>query len=209
MKLLIVGATGLVGSHVLKIALEDPRITSIVAPVRSALPPSPKLHAPIVNYENLPEDSNLWKADAVICTLGTTIKVAGSKERFARVDRDYPLMVASLAQKAGTPAFILNSAMGADKSSPIFYNQVKGEVEEKLSAMGFKSLTFVRPGLIGGDRKEFRLGEEVFKVVLKGLHPILPQRFKINPASHIAAKMIEAAIASEPGLHVISSEELI
>lgn len=209
MKLLIVGATGLVGNHVLRIALEDPRITSVIAPVRSALPPSPKLQAPIVNYEMLPEDTNLWQADAVICTLGTTMKVAGSKEAFARVDRDYPVLVASLAQKAGTPTFVFNSAMGADKSSPIFYNRIKGEVEEQLSAMSFRSLTLVRPGLIGGDRKEFRLGEEVFKVILKVLHPILPQRFKINPASHIAAKMIEAAIAARPGRYIINSEKLV
>ncbi len=92
MKLLLVGASGLVGSHVLKLAMHDPRISNVVAPSRRALSAHAKLHNPIVDFENLPEDASWWQdIDAVICALGTTMKAAGSKEMFFRVDHDYPL----------------------------------------------------------------------------------------------------------------------
>ena len=88
MKLLLVGGTGLVGSIVLRRALGDERIARVVAPTRRALPEHPKLQAPLVSFEHLPEDAPWWQADAVVCTLGTTIKTAGSREAFRRVDHD-------------------------------------------------------------------------------------------------------------------------
>lgn len=208
MKLLIVGATGLVGSSVLKLALNSPEVSSVVAPSRRALPPHPKLFAPVVDFEHLPENEDWWKVDAVICALGTTIKTAGSKEAFARVDLDYPLRVAEIAKQNGVPVFIFNSAIGADSSSKFFYNRIKGEAEDRLSRLGFTSLVLVRPGLIGGDRKEFRLGEAIGKVVTQILHPVLPAKYHINPAQRIAEAMIQAALHPTPGTTKITSEQL-
>lgn len=208
MRLLLVGATGLVGSHVLQQALADERVTQIVAPSRRALPEHPKLLAPQVDYEQLPEDADWWQADAVICTLGTTMKKAGSKEAFRRVDHDYPLMVAKLAQHHGTECYVLNSAMGASTQSRFFYNQVKGELERDLAAMAFKSLTFVRPGLISGERQEFRRGERSMEVILKTLGPVLPRSWRINPAANIAQALIRYAVEAPPGIHRMKSEEL-
>lgn len=209
MKLLILGATGLVGSHVLELALADSRIDAVVAPVRKPLAPHPKLKAPVVNFEQLPIEAGIWNVDAVICALGTTIKTAGSQEAFLRVDRDYPLLIAELAKSYGAPVFVLNSAMGANPQSKIFYNRVKGEVEEGLKQLNFKSLTLVRPGLIGGHRNAFRFGEEIAKAVARLLHPVLPVRWHLNPARQIAATMIKAALEAKPGIQVITSEELI
>lgn len=208
MKLLLVGATGLVGRNVLDRALADPRIYGIVAPVRHRLPEHPKLIAPIVNFEHLPEGAEWWRVDAVICTLGTTMKTAGSQEAFRRVDHDYPLAVARLARQHGTPTFVLNSAMGANVSSRFFYNRVKGEVERDLATIGFQSMTFVRPGLIGGKRDEFRLGEKLASVALGILEPVLPRRLRINPATNIAQALVEAAVVPRPGVHVVTSAEL-
>ncbi len=205
MRLLLVGATGLVGRHVLALALSEPRIGAVVAPVRRDLPAHPKLLAPVVDSEQLPEAAEWWQADAVVCALGTTMRVAGSKDAFRRVDYDYPLSIARLARQHGTPTFVLNSAMGADPSSRFFYNRVKGEVERDLAAMGFRSLTLVRPGLIGGMREEVRPGERAAAFVLGLLHPILPRRLRINPADTIARAMLEAAIAAPPGRHLITS----
>jgi uncharacterized protein YbjT (DUF2867 family) len=209
MKILLVGATGLVGRHILEYALADSRVSRLVAPVRRGLPAHAKLSAPVVDFDRLPADSDWWKADAVIFALGTTIKAAGSQEAFRRVDYEYAIAVAKLAKSHGTKAFVLNSALGANAQSRIFYNRVKGEVERDLTALNFSSLTFVRPGLIGGKRSEFRLGEEIAKIATQILHPILPRRWRLNPASQIARKLLEAAIAAKPGQHVISSEELI
>ncbi|CAH0340502.1 NAD-dependent epimerase/dehydratase family protein [Rhizobium sp. CECT 9324] len=110
MHLLLLGATGLVGSHVLELALADPRISAVTAPTRRPLPEHARLSAPIVDFDTLPQDLQFWKADAVICALGTTLKVAGSRERFHRIDHDYPVEIARLARAAGAGTFVLNSA---------------------------------------------------------------------------------------------------
>ncbi|MDQ8035699.1 MAG: NAD(P)H-binding protein [Bordetella sp.] len=208
MRLLLVGATGLVGSHVLRLALADARITQVTAPVRRALPQASRLLAPQVDYASLPPDAPWWQADAVVCTLGTTIRTAGSQAAFRRVDHDYPLAVARLARAAGTPVYVLNSAIGADAGSRFFYNRVKGELERDLQAEGFASLTFVRPGLIGGRREEFRAGERIMQGLLDALGPVLPARWRLNPAPRIAAALLEAAVQARPGVHVITADTL-
>lgn len=208
MKLLLVGATGLVGRHVLDVALADSRIGGVVAPVRRSLPRHPKLLAPIVNFECLSKDAEWWRADAVICTLGTTMRAAGSKEAFRNVDYGYPLTVARLAKQQGASTYVLNSAMGADPSSRFYYNRVKGEVERDLAKLGFPSLTIVRPGLIGGQREEGRRREQVASLALGYLEPILPRWLRINPAQQIAQAMLDAAIAAPEGMHVVGSAEL-
>ncbi len=208
-KLLIVGATGLVGRHALNLALGDPRVSSVVAPTRRLLPEHPKLTNPLVDFDNLPADASWWQdIDAVICTLGTTMKVAGSKTLFYRVDHDYPLAFAQIAQQHGTNTYVLNSAIGADASSRFFYNQVKGELEQDLAALGFSSLTAVRPGIIGGQRSEFRFGESLLVTILGALKPVLPRRWRVNPALHIASALIESAINPVPGIHIISADRL-
>ncbi|KLJ00414.1 NAD-dependent dehydratase [Luteimonas sp. FCS-9] len=209
MRLLLVGATGLVGRHVLAQALADPRVATVAAPVRRALPAHPKLQSPQVDFDRLPDDADWWRVDAAICTLGTTIRVAGSQAAFRRVDHDYPLDVARRVHAHGARAFALNSALGADAASRVFYNRVKGELERDLAAVGFASLTYVRPGLIGGDRDAFRLGERSAGVVLGALGPLLPPRWRINPATRIAAALLDAAVAAVPGTHVVGSERLI
>lgn len=148
MKLLIVGATGLIGRHVLEKALANTGIESIVAPGRRALVSHPKLFSPIGwTSASCPKRKSGGRPSR-LCTLGTTIKVAGSQDAFRRVDHDYVMATARLAAQHGTPAFVLTSAIGASTDSRFFYNRVKGEVERDLAESGFTSLTFVRPGLI-------------------------------------------------------------
>lgn len=207
-KLLLVGATGLVGRHVLELALADARIGAVVAPVRGELPAHPKLLSPKVDFEQLPEDASWWQADAVICTLGTTLRRAGSKAAFRRIDHDYPLTVARLARAHGTPTYVLNSAAGADPASRFFYNRVKGELERDLIGEGFTSLTFVRPGVISGHRSEVRLGERLLIVGLALAAPLLPEHARLNPARQIARALLESAIAAMPGENVVESESL-
>lgn len=208
MRLLVLGATGLVGSHVVDLAIEDERIDEVIAPVRRPLPQRPGLVAPRVDFKQLPEVAPWWQADAAICALGTTLKKAGSRGAFQRVDHGYVLQAARLAQRHGTRTFVLNSAMGADPGSRIFYNRVKGEVERDLREVGFDSLTLVRPGLIGGEREEFRLGEHVATLVLGALGRVLPRKWRINPAERIAAVMIEAAVAGRAGVQVVESGDI-
>lgn len=206
---MLVGATGLVGGAVLRQALADARVSRLVAPTRRPLPPHPKLENPLVDFEHLPPDAPWWPVDGVICTLGTTIRKAGSQEAFRRVDHDYPLIVAQMARRHGARAFALNSATGADPRSRFFYNRVKGEVEEALRGVGFDSLTIVRPALIGGDRDEFRPAEFVAMRLLRLADPLLPRRYRVVPHERIAQVLLDAAIAATPGRHVVESGAIL
>lgn len=207
-KLLIAGATGLVGRIALARALDDPRVTGVVAPTRRALPSHPKLVNPLIDYELLPPDADWWRCDSVICALGTTRARAGSAKAFYRVDHDYPLMVATHARAQGAKAFALVSAIGADAGSRLLYNRTKGEVEASIGALDYPSYTIVRPGLIGGERDEFRPMERVSDAILTVLGPVLPRQWRISPAANIAAALIEAALAARPGRHIVSAAQL-
>lgn len=207
--ILLLGATGLVGSQVLQQLLADDRVGRITAPTRRALGMTDaRLHNPVVDFDALPADAAWWAADAVICCLGTTRKQAGSLAAFVAIDRDLVLATAAMARAAGTPCLAFNSATGADAGSLFAYNRTKGQTEDGLRAQGWPSLTFVRPGLIGGERAQRRPAEHAAGVVLGLLHPLLPRRWRINPAGHIAAALVQAAVTAAPGQTVIDSAAL-
>ncbi|QNH14464.1 NAD-dependent dehydratase [Xanthomonas sp. SI] len=209
MKILLAGATGLVGSHVLAQLLAAPECSAVVAPTRRALDVvHAKLDNPLVDFERLPVQAPWWQVDAAICALGTTMQQAGSREAFRRVDHAYPLAIARLARQHGATAFALNSAFGADPRSRLFYNRVKGELERDLQALGYPSLALVRPGLIGGERAQTRVAERAAAVVLGMLGPLLPRRYRINPAARIAAALVDSALRPQAGCQVIGSERL-
>jgi uncharacterized protein YbjT (DUF2867 family) len=214
MQLLLVGASGLVGRSVLAQALADSRIQRVVAPTRRplAVPAGARaatLDNPVVDFERLPSDPRMWTVDAAVCALGTTIRQAGAQEAFRRVDHDYVRDVARRTREHGAHAFALTSAMGANPQSRIFYNRVKGEAEQSVMACGFVSLTIVRPGLIGGAREESRPLEFAARMVLGALEPVLPRRYRINPAPNIARALLEAALAGRPGVQIVPSSELV
>jgi len=210
MRLLILGASGLVGSEVLKLALTDPRAESIIAPTRRPLTSHPKLVNPVATeLDSLLSSAGGWDVDAVVCALGTTMSKAGSKETFRHVDYVLPLEFARLTHTRGAHTFALTSSKGASASSLFFYTRTKGELERDLAAVGFKSLTIAQPNLIGGDRQEFRLAERILLQLTAMLRPILPKGLRISRASRIAEVLVEAAIAPRPGIHVVSSEAFV
>lgn len=209
MHILLLGATGLVGGHVLRLALADPRITAVTAPTRRPLPENPRLSAPIVDFDRLSTDPSIWTADAVICALGTTLKVAGSREAFHRIDHDYPVDIARRARANGARTFVLNSAKGADVKSLFFYSRVKGETERDIDAIGFERLVLVRPGLIDGPRPEPRPLEQWAGRVLSVLKPILPASMQANRPEAIAGAIVDAALGATPGVTVVPSDRLV
>lgn len=144
----------------------------------------------------------------MICTLGTTLAVAGSREAFRRVDHDYPLAAARICRLHGATTYALTSAHGASSTSRFFYNRVKGDLERDLNTLGFRSLVYVRPGLIGGARDHTRKGEHLAGIVLSTLAPILPRSLRICPAARIAQSLIDAALRAEPGVHTVTSANL-
>jgi uncharacterized protein YbjT (DUF2867 family) len=210
MKVLILGATGLVGRNALAQALAHPAITQVIAPTRRPLTKQDKLMNPVApKLELLLPEVTGWGPDAVICATGTTIKKAGSKEAFRSVDYDLPLSFARLAHQSGTQNFALVSAIGASVDSSFFYARVKGDLERDIREIGFGSLTIVRPSIIGGERDEVRLAEILVLKLSHALAPILPKRFCVNPAPKIAQALVNAIVNLEPGFHFRYSDSLV
>jgi uncharacterized protein YbjT (DUF2867 family) len=210
MKILLVGASGLVGQQVLRQALAERAVSRLIAPTRKPLPAAARLDNPLADFDHLLPDADWWQVDAVICTLGTTMAQAGSRPAFRRVDHDYPLAVARLARAAGASAFVLNSALGANAKSRVFYNRVKGEVEDAIAALGYPSLTLVRPSLLdGGPRPDNRPGEQFGLRFAKALRPVLPARYRAVSTEAVARTLLSAALAQAPGVHVVESERIV
>lgn len=207
-RVLLAGASGMVGREVLRQALADPRIGQVVAPARRPLAADAKLRNPLVEFDNLPADAPWWKVDAVICTLGTTIREAGSQAAFRKVDHDYPLAVARHALAHGASTFVLTSANGANADSRIFYSRTKGELERDLRTLGYRSLCLVRPGLLGGERDRRRPIEHAGMQLLGAIGPLLPRRYRVVPAEEVAATLLRLALQAEPGVRIVESEEI-
>ena len=209
MKLMLVGASGLVGQQVLRQALANPAVSRLIAPTRTPLAAVNGLENPVVDFERLPADAPWWNVDAVICTLGTTMAQAGSQAAFRRVDHDYPLAVARLARAAGATAFVLNSALGAAVDSRVFYNRIKGEVEAAITDLGYPSLTLVRPSLLdGGPRPNSRPGERAGLWFARIFGPLIPARYRAVATDAAARTLLAAALGQAPGVHVIESERI-
>lgn len=206
--ILIVGATGLVGQHVLARALADGRIDRVVAPTRRPLASHAKLVNPVVDFTSLPEDADWWSVDGAICALGATRAKAGSAQAVRRVEHDHPLAVARLVQCRGAARFALTSTMAANAGSRFLYMRTKGELEERLKELRFPSLTLVRPGLIGGQREETRTVERVAAAILSTFAPVLPRRYRISPVAGIAQVLIDASVEGALGCQIIESDRL-
>jgi len=207
MSLLLVGATGAVGRQVLALALVDPRIAHVVAPTRRPLLNQAKLCNPVIDFAHLPSDASWWKVDAVICTLGTTIKAAGSQAAFAAVDRDLPIQVAKLAREAGATRFALISSLGASPAGN-FYLRTKAEAEAGIRNLNYPSLTIVRPSLIDTEREESRLGEKIGLFFAQTFRPLIPLRFRAVKAERIAIALLDGVLRDQSGECIIESEQL-
>jgi uncharacterized protein YbjT (DUF2867 family) len=207
---LVVGGSGLVGNYLIEALLHDNRYRKIISLGRSELPiQNDKLEQKVVDFDNL--ELSGFEVDDVFSCLGTTINKAGSKENFRKVDFTYPVNVAEWSISHGASQFILNSSMGADESSTIFYNQVKGEVEKVIASLGFKAFYIVRPSLLLGPRKEFRFGETVGKFFMSGLGFLFVGGFKKYKAIHaktVAHAMVAAATQEKKGVFVYESDAL-
>lgn len=210
----IAGASGLVGSRLLDRLLAETRYARITAVVRRPLDKShPKLEVRTVDFERLEDGLEGLSADDWFCALGTTIRQAGTREAFHRVDYGYPLSLGRLARNAGARQYLVVTAMGASARSSIFYNRVKGELERDLAALNLPRLLLFRPSLLLGDRETPRLGERAGALVMKALNPLMrgPLRtYRAIRADDVAAGMIAAArMEGEPGVRIFDSGNIL
>lgn len=192
MKIAIAGWSGLVGTELLSLSIESSTVDNIHALGRKVAPEHSKLKSHQVDFSNL--ELKLQDLDAAFCCLGTTIKKAGSKDQFYKVDHDFVINFAKWAKAQGCKSFHFVSATGNSKNSLVFYNRVKAETEEDLWKLDFDQLFIYRPSLLLGDRKEFRLGEKIGELFMKLFTPIMLGKFKRYRPVH--AKQVANAMLS-------------
>ncbi len=205
---LVAGASGLIGRELLEYLLSSPVYHKVIVLVRREIDLSHhKLVQELVDYRNL--DLSKIKVDHVFCTLGSTIKKAGSKKAFREVDEVLPLKIARQLHKNGSELYSIVTAMGANSSSSIFYNKVKGQVENALQEIGFKHLGIFRPSMLLGDRKESRLGEEIGQRVMSCLDFLTPANYKAIHVKKVALAMLHHAERPKDGLSIVFSGEMV
>ncbi|PZR40065.1 MAG: oxidoreductase [Azospira oryzae] len=203
---LVAGATGLIGGQLLELLLADRYYDKVIAISRKPLElESSRLQNSVINFAQLESAATDLKADDVYCCLGTTIKQAGSQSAFRKVDYEYPAQLARITKQNGARQYLLVSALGADPSSGIFYNRVKGETEVAIHEVGFESVHIMRPSLLMGPRKEHRSGEEAAKVFYKYLGFLIPAKYKGIESIKVARAMIALAKQNKAGYFIHES----
>ncbi len=204
---LVVGATGLVGNVLTHRLLDSSAYEKVKVLVRHSLGwQHPRLQE--IQYDFDHPNGLLVQADDVFCCLGTTMKKAGSKDAFRKIDYKYPLDVAQRALVNRAKQFFLVSSMGANSDSSIFYNRVKGELERDLAALNYPALFIFRPSLLLGERSEFRLGERIGEGLMKLLNPLIPAKYKGIRVESVANAMFQKAQEGLTGKHIIESDQL-
>jgi uncharacterized protein YbjT (DUF2867 family) len=209
---LLLGATGLVGGHVLRLVLDDSRWTRVtVLARREGGVTHAKLDWRVVHFD----DERTWRDDVRVTDLfdcmGTTIKQAGSRAAFRRADLDIPLAVARAAHAQGATHLSVVSSLGADPRSRVFYSRVKGELEESVRGIGFASVHLLRPSLLLGARSQPRAGERVGEVALDLLSPLLVgglRKYRAIRGEDVARALLALAVAPTTGVRVFLSDEL-
>ena len=210
---LIAGASGLVGGFLLRQLLDTPGYDRVVAPGRRPLDLThPKLVQVTVDFASLDKVAADLRCDDAFCCLGTTIRQAGSRENFRAVDHAAVLALAWAVRRNGARRFFVVSALGASAQSRVFYNRVKGEMEEALEVLDFKTLAVFRPSLLLGPRANPRLGERLGAAVMWLAEPLLLGRLRKYRA--IEAEVVARAMArcsfgrSGQGVRIIPSDEI-
>ena len=210
---LLLGATGLVGGQVLQLLVEEDRWNHVVTLGRRALAPAAANHVHhVIDFDNIDGHAEHFACDDVFCCLGTTIKKAGSEEAFRRVDFDYPVKAAHLAHAQGASQYLLVSALGANPKSRIFYNRLKGEVEQALRDVDFASLGIFRPSLLTGHREVYRRSEAIAAVGLTLVKPLLLgplRKYRATPADTLARVMVDVAAEPPEGDTIYEADAII
>ena len=209
MKALIIGATGATGKDLLLQLLADDTYTEVHCFVRKPMSIShPKLHAHVVNFDTPEVWADLLHGDVAFSCLGTTLAVAGSKEAQWRVDYDYQYAFAQQCKANGVPTFVLISAAGAKAQSKLFYNRMKGQLEEAVKALEFTRLLIFQPSVLvrkGSDRKGEQFGLKMIVLLNKiGLF----KRYRPMPTNVLAQRMRREVATATEGVHTFTLDEI-
>ena len=206
---LLAGATGLVGRALLPLLLREYAAVNVVARRAVDLGNDARLRLQVVDFARLPQ---LAALDDVYIALGTTIKVAGSQAAFRAVDLDAVVAAARAGRQAGATRLAVVSALGADATSSVFYNRVKGEMQAAIGALGYASVTIAQPSLLLGDRAA--LGQPVRRIealAMRWSGPVMnlvPKAIRPIRAADVAAALVAAVRARRPGVRILASAQM-
>lgn len=209
MKALIIGATGATGRDLVEQLLADPDVKEVHVFIRKARGlRHEKLHTHIVDFEHPERWADSIQGDVAFSCLGTTAKIAGSQAAQHRVDVVYPLHFAHAARQNGVPTFVLLSAAGAKPDSRLFYNRIKGELEEGVKSLCFPKTIILQPGVLdrkGSDRWAENLGVHLFHFFNRfGLF----RKYRPMPTALLAEKMIKLSKKPEEGVRLVKLHEI-
>jgi uncharacterized protein YbjT (DUF2867 family) len=207
----IIGATGLIGGHILNLLLEDDYYSRIKVLVRRPVEfDHPKVQVITIDFAD-PQSykTAIAGSDAVFCAVGTTQKkVQGDKAAYRKVDFDIPVNAARYCKETGVPRFLLVSSVGADSKSGNFYLKLKGEAEDAIESLGLPSATIFRPSMLLGKRNESRPAESAAQAMSKGLSFLFPGKYKPIQARDVAKGMIAASKKEIAGFNVLHYREI-
>ena len=207
---LLAGSSGLTGKYCLNILLKSDVYEKVIIPVRKNMDmENEKLFQIIVNYDRISDYKNEMKADDIFCCLGTTIKKAGSKEEFYKVDFKYVYDLALVCKNNGAKTFSLISSVGADKNSGNFYLKIKGDIEDAIIKLGYDTTNIFRPSILAGERNEFRPREKAGLIFMKLLAPLLQgtlKKYRAIDAETVAEVMVKAAQLKNKPVNIFPSD---
>ncbi len=213
MKAIIFGSTGLIGANILRLLNSSNEFTSITSFVRkkSDIVPT-KVKEIVTDFQNIEEFKEEFVCDVCFISLGTTIKQAGSQEKFKEVDYTLVFNIAKLCKIMDAKTVLVVSSLGADPNSTVFYSRVKGEMERDVSKLELNSLYFFRPSLLLGDRKDFRIGEKVGEVI-SGVFSFVfvggLKKYKPISAEIVAKSMVKISLSpSRVGVYILESDQI-
>jgi uncharacterized protein YbjT (DUF2867 family) len=208
----LIGATGLIGGHILALLQVDDSIERINVLVRRTVVfVHPKVRVIQVDFSR-PEmlTAAITGCDAVFCAIGTTQKkVKGDKDAYRKVDYAIPVMAAQVCARVGCPQFLLVSSVGANAGSRNFYLQLKRAVEDEIGRLGISSVAVFRPSILLGQRNEFRPGEKFGQIIMKAIAFLIPADYKPITGEAVARAMIKAAKNPKTGLRILHYNEMI
>lgn len=207
---LVIGATGLVGGQLVQLLLQDNRFEKVVVFVRRTTGiKNGKLTEHIIDFDRPESWQQLVVGDVLFSALGTTISKAGSQEAQYKIDFSYQYNFAQAAAGNGVPSYVLISSAGASAASRIFYSRMKGELEEAIKKLSFSFIHIIQPGLLTGDRNEFRLGERIAAPLLSIIKFIPPlKKFRPIHARTVAQAMVNAAFDQTAKIKVHTLDEV-
>lgn len=210
--LALIGATGLIGSHLLKYALDDVSFSSVTILVRRPFELNhPKLRVVVVDFENQEELNHaLQECELVFCSVGTTSnKVKSNRAAYRKVDVDIPLAIAKASEVNHANHFLLVSSVGANPDSANFYLKMKGEVEQEVNKLAIPAISIYRPSMLLGKRTEFRLAESIFQPISSFFAFLTPSIYKPIQAEQVAKAMIRDSKLSLAGMRILHYREMI